>query len=291
METYLPLLSISVGHGYFSDGEWKGLDFDATPATMKVIKGADVLIKKTNNGIAAFYNKKRTDALSLYAADSNGELRFSFKVYSKDRTFANYTSLAGQAIGNILVFDNRESVLDSEKAKLRLSRDEFVSEKDYREIEKLIAEGILDERERPVPPDFIVDVFIKPKKNDSSGNDLAWEHHDCVIKFNPRRSFWRYFLLGNMNRSDPSIIDIDNRIEFESCGDVVLAGNRPAKVFRSKEAIPVHEISTYRFQLKEQGEGGSRVLIKRLPVASEGRLGMDVINGKNEIVLETYINC
>jgi len=291
MGTYRPLFSVSVGHGYFSDGEWKGLDFVSTPGTVKVIEGADVLVRRTNSGVGVFYGENRSDALSLYAEDANGVLRFSFKVYAGDRAFANYTSPATRKDNAILSFDNREAVGAPETGRVRLCKDEFVSEKDFRDMDALVAEGILCERDKRVPPDFVVAVSIKLGKDDLSGDAAAWVPRDCYVKFNARQSFWRYFLMGGMNRNNPLIVDLDNRVEFESCGEVMLPGNRSAKVFRSKELIPVLEKSSYRFQLREQGQGGGRVLIKRLPVASESRLGLDVIDGQNEIVLDAYINC
>lgn len=290
MGTYRPLFNVSVEHDYFSDGEWKGLDFVPAPAAMKVIEGADVLVRRTNSGVGVFYGGDRSDALGLYAEEADGALCFSFKVYSRDRTFANYTALPARKVGAILAFDNRESVRDSESGRVRLCKGDFVSEKDFRDMDVLIADGVLCERDKRVPPDFVVEVVIKPERNPSSGA-VAWTPHDCCVAFNARRSFWRYFLLGTMNRDAPFIVDLDNRVEFEPCGEVVLPGNRPAKVFRSKELIPVLEKSSYRFQLREQSQAGGRVLIKRLPVASESRLGMDVINGKSEIVLDAYINC
>lgn len=289
MGTYRPLFSVSVGHDYFFDGEWKGLDFVPTPETMKVIEGADVLVRRANSGVGVFYGEDRSDALGLYAEDGNGALRFSFKVYSKDRTFANYTAPSMRKDDAILSFDNRDVVRDPESGRVRLSMGDFVSEEDFRDMGTLIAEGILCERDRRVPPDFVVEVFIRPEKDTSSGGSV-WMPQDCNVKFHARQSFWRYFLMGEASRNNPFIVDLDNRVEFEPCGEVVLPGNRPAKVFRSKEVIPVLEKSSYRFQLREQGHAGGRVLIKRLPVASESRLGMDVINGKSEIVLDAYVN-
>lgn len=293
METYQPLFTVSVEHMYFSDGEWNGLDFVPTPGTMKVIDGANVLIRQTRNGIAVFYDEGKSEALRLYAEDANGALCFSFKVYSKDRTFANYTSPAMRHGGGaVLSFNNHERTGSSGGGKTWLCKEDFVSEKDFTDIEGLIAEGILCERDKRAPPDFVVNVFVEPEKRDGlSADATAWMSQNYFIRFNARQAFLKYHLLGSMNRSNPFIVDLDNRVEFEFCGEVVLPGDRPAKVFRSKELIPVLEKSTCRFQLREEGQGAGKVIIKRLPVASESRLGMEIINGKSEIVSESYINC
>lgn len=284
MGSYLPLFSVSVMHLYFSDGLWKGLKFVPDFRTAKMIDGAGILIRQTKNGIGVFYDVGKSTALRLYAEDAHGVLCFSFKVYAKDRTFENYTLPSSQKENAVLCFDNQASSGDEEFGTIKLSKDSFASVKDFQEIKTLVEGGILCERDRRMPPDFVVNIFIEPGKSDGS---IA---PDYGIKFNARQSFWKYHLLGNMNKSNLFIVDLDNRVEFEFCGEVVLPGSRPAKVFRSKELIPVMEKSSYRFQLREPGPGAGKVLIKRLPVASESRLGMEVINGRNEVVSESYIN-
>jgi len=280
MGFYQPLFTVSVDHMYFSDGLWKGLDFVPNPGTSKLTECANVLLRQTANGIGVFYDEDKARALRLYA-DKKGRLRFSFKVYAKDRSFANYTGLTVQKEGAVLRFDNRGE--EPEAGIIRLSKEDFVSGKDFKNISALIAKGMLCESDKRVPPDFVVNICIKP----GSDNGLAARHYG--IKFGARQSYWQYYLLGNMNRSNLSIVDLDNRVTFEF-RDEVLLGNRRAKVFRSKQLIPVLEESNYRFQLREQGAGAEKVLIKRLPVASEAGFGMEMIDRKPEIVSESYIN-
>lgn len=284
MGFYQPLFTVSIEHSYFVDGLWKGLDFVASPATSKMTDGAGILVKVTENGIGVFYDEDKAQALRLYATDTAGLLRFSFKVYAKDKAFENYTTPYAQKENSILCFGNLGKTGDAEGGKIRLSELDFVSEADFTEMDALIAEETLNARDRRVPPDFVVNICVEP------GNNACQNIRDFCIRFSARQSFWKYYLLGNMNRGNAFIVDLDNRVEFEPCGDVVLPGNRPAKVFRSKERIPVLEKSSYRFQLREQGQGGGKVLVKRLPVASESRLGREAINGKSEIVLENYVN-
>lgn len=284
MGFYQPLFTVSVKHMYFSDGIWKGLDFVPNQRMLKMLDGANVLIKSEKNGISAYYDQDKAEVLRLYAADTDMALRFSFKVYAKDRTFANYTAPSSRQGSDILCFDNLGEQVKEESGIVMLSKDEFVSEKDFKAMDDLIAEDILCEKDKRVSPDFVVNIFIKP------GSDGRWDAKDFGINFNTRQSFLKYHLLGNMNRNNPLIVDLDNRVEFEFCGEVMLPGNKPSKVFRSKALMPILERSNYRFQLREPGAGAGKVLIKRLPVASASRLGLEVINGKSEIVSESYIN-
>lgn len=284
MGFYQPLFVLNVEHTYFSDGLWKGLDFAPSPATQKVMNGAGMLLRHTRNGIGVFYDAGKSHALRLYAEDTGGLLCFSFKVKSKDRAFANYTAPSIHKKDAILCFNNSETKNAEESGKIGLSKEDFASDKDFAEIDTLVAEGFLGEGDRRVQPDFVVNIYTEFGRTD----DFSAKSYS--IRFNARQSFWKYHLLGNMNRSNPFIVDLDSQVEFEFCGDVMLQGDKPAKIFRSKQLIPVLERSNYRFQLREPGPGAGKVLIKRLPVASEGRLGMEVINGKSEVVSESFIN-
>jgi hypothetical protein len=290
MGAYRPLFSIQVGHSYFSNGEWRGLDFVPTPDTSRTMKGADLLARPMNGGMAVFYNEERTGALRLYAEEANDALPFRFKVCSGDRTFSNYTAPTARNRDAVLCFDNRAGFIDPDNGRCRLSKDQCVSDEDLRDMDELVAAGILSENDRRTPPDFVVEIIVKPGQSGNDDGATGWESQSCYFNFAARSSFWRYFLLDDLGGNNPTIVDPDQRVQFESCGMDFLAGDRPARTFRSNCTIPLQEMSTCRFQLKAEENGVTRVLIKRLPAASKNKLGMIDIDGKKEIVFENYIN-
>lgn len=280
---YQPLFTVSVEHLYFSDGLWKELNFVPVPETLRVLDANGALVKQTGHGIGVFYDAFRGEGLQLNGSDAGDMLHLGFKVYARDRTFANYTAPAVHREHAVLGFDNLDQTGSIVSESASLGRGEFASEEDFIDLAALVSGGMLDEQDRKLPPDFVVSIYLAP----------GWKSDDVPdyrIRFDARRSFWKYHLLGNMNRDASYIVDLDNRIEFESCGEAALPGDRMSRVFRSRERVPVLEKSNYRFQLREPGQGGGKILIKRLPVASESRLGREVINGKSEIVLENYVN-
>lgn len=280
MGTYQPFFSVVVRHEYFSDGLWQGLSFVPAPGTVKLLECADVVLKKTRGGIAVFHDFDKINRLRLFAQDGSGLLRFCFSVFAGDRAFEGYTSIPERKHQSTLYFSNRGVAAGGAES---LSKADAVSEQDMQDWESLEAGGISRPRGTSVP-DFFVDILLAPP---AEGKPSAPEYR---INFSARRSYLKYYLLGNMNRNNLFIVDLDNRVEFEFCGDAVLQGSRASKVFRSRAAIPIQENSGLRFQLREQGVGTGKVLIKRLPVASEGRLAMELINGKSEIISESFIN-
>lgn len=279
MGLYQPLFTVSVEHAYFADGLWKGLDFIASPETARMVGGGGLLVKPTANGIGVFFDEERAQAMRLYAQETAGALRFDFSVRARDRAFENYTFPDVRKNGWVLRFGNAGREAGAADGRIRLSRDEFASEADFDGFDAA-AMGIAVIGSRRIQPDFAVSLDVAP----------AAGARDFYVRFGARKSFWKYHLLGNMNRGAAYIVDLDSRVEFEPCGEVVLPGNRPARVFRSTERVPVQERSACRFQLREPGQGNGKVLVKRLPVASESRLGSEVIDGRSEIVLESYVN-
>jgi hypothetical protein len=70
----------------------------------------------------------------------------------------------------------------------------------------------------------------------------------------------------------------------------MLADNRIAYTFRSKQQIPLNEHYPFRFQLKQKAQGDETVVIPRLPVASVRQVGMEAVAEQVTIVSEIYIN-
>jgi len=241
-----------------------------------------LVIRQTGNGVTVSVDENDREPLRMWAANRDGKLQFRFKVRAKDRGFANYTdySLHGRKV--IPCFDNLEKK-EQVGGKIRLSREALASEADFREIDALVAEGMIGAREKLVPPDFIVTLYVDLEEEQGFG----FREHQ--IGFGARLSYWKYYMLGDMNRAGVFIVDPEKKVEFLPCGEVMLAENKPARVFRSNQPVFLLENSQCRFQLKERNAGGEKVLIKRLPLASEARLGSELINGKNELVMENFV--
>lgn len=283
MAGYKTLFTVSVAHAYFAGGWWQGLDFALDQATAKLVAGADLLVRRTEHGIGVFFDPDKLLALRLLAAGDAGVLGFRFKMRAQDRTFETYTSPSFRQEGKVLLFRDQGTAADGATGGIRLGKREVASMDDLEDIDALVAEGALTDRESRVPPDFIMDLAVPLE--DAVDTPRAY-----LVRFDARQAFWKYYLLGNAKREQAFIVDLDSQVEFLPCGEALLPGNKSSVAFRSKERIPISERSGYRFQLREQVNGVTRTLVKRLPVASESRLGRDTIDGKPEIILECFVN-
>lgn len=278
MPNFSPLFTLGIEHSFFVDGMMRGVDFAPSPATASVIRSVGLMVKHIDNGIAVFCADDRLQALRLHAQDGAETLSFAFVARVGDKNFSNYTHPLIPREGKVLCFSNAGRGNDL------LTKCDEASEEDCRDVAALVEDGVLNERERWVLPDFVVLLEVKV---DPGG---AGQARDFCIRFGARKSFWKYYLLGKVGRDSARIVDLDSKVEFESRGEVVLPGNRRSQLFISTSRVSLAEKSQHRFQLRESDRQGDRILVRRLPVASESRLGLEVIDGKREIVFENYVN-
>lgn len=280
MESFRLLFSVEVGHEYFADGTLGGLDYRPTEATRRVIGASGAVLRIAHNCLNVYYESGRRTAMGMLAEETGGELRIVLKATVRDRSFRNYTALARLAPDAILCFSNAASAAATT---MRLSREEKVSAIDAQPITDLVAAGLLTDGDIRLPPDFVFDIRLTPAMIDDAVRPRFG------LKFATRALFWHYFLLGGLNRDNLFIVDLDEKVEFEALSERLSVAQRPARVFRSKTALPVYERSSLRLQLREFGNGSGKVVVRRLPVASDN-FALLMVDGEERLVSNMYIN-
>jgi len=288
MASYQALLNIAVEHSFYTDGACSCLDFQPTEKTRRIFENAGLLQKKTADGIQIVYDENKREALRLYAEDPQEPLCFEFKVYSKDAQFGSYTEPFADMGEGILYLDNRATTPG--EGKISLSAFDYVSNDDLKKMESNELRDMMNQRDRLLPPVFVVKIFAETGLASHIDAWLASDHTSYSIVFNARRTFWKYYLLGKMANAGSYIFDPDNQVEFEALGETSLPDQRMALTFRSKQSISLNEYYDFRFQLKQQGPGGENVVINRLPVACITQAGKEVVAEQSMVVSEIYIN-
>ena len=109
MGRYMPLFSIEVEHGFFMDGRCQHLEFVPSPQTRQVIRNVGLLARFLENSIHVFYDRSNIEGLRLYASSAERPLSLSFKVFSRDPFFSNYTEPDIYMDNSILYFHNQEA--------------------------------------------------------------------------------------------------------------------------------------------------------------------------------------
>lgn len=284
MSRYLPLATVAVEHQYFAGSGGPALDFIPTAETAGLINRLGLLVRNSPRVLNIFYDESRLDALRLQTRKGSEPSDMTFKVFANDPAFKNYTEPAVLRSNSILYFESRT---DQAKGIVNLHSKDFVSEKDFRNIDQLcdVLPGVINGRDLMIHPDFIVRL-------DLNAGDFATSPASARgyrIRFNARQTIWKYYLLGNFKK-EIGISDLSNQAEFEFTGKESLPGERTALTFRSRDPIPLREQYDLRIQLKDKSVSGGKVLIRRMPVASANQFGKEVIDGRETIVSEIYFN-
>lgn len=288
MGPFLPLFSIAVEHGFFSDALWRDLRFVPTPDSRALVNRAGLLVRKIMNGLEVYYDQSRTEALQLFLDEADGKLGFRFKVYADDGSFKNYSEAFLFTEDALPYFESERGVREGER--IRLHRAQQVSSKDLEPIDSESFADLLDRRDLFVRPAFAIKILFSLGRNGSLGKRLESGPARYYLRFGPRETYWTYFLLGPFANERVSIVDLDEGTDFDPLGTVSLSDDRPALAFRSKATIPLRQHSACRFQLREAGSGNGKVLVRRLPVAAATRVNRQTIGGKVVSVSEVYVN-
>ncbi len=274
---------------YFTRGLDPGLKLIPTIHTHATVEKTGLLVRSSPNGIRVFYDHHSLETLRLFADNPDEPLQLVFKAYAEDLWFSCYTELPAADEDSILYFDNRNSIID-ESDRLKLHTAEHVSEKDLVKLNTLPLAEVFNQRDHIVTPEFVVCIHMAPDEIRSLEQPSKNTMQKYFISFKARETFWKYYLIGNISKKKCFIVDLKNETEFEDTGQTSLPGGRNALTFRSKRKIPLQEESEFRFQLKEKGPNGGKVVIKRLPVASASQFCREIIDGKETIVSEIFIN-
>ncbi len=286
MGAYRPLFNVSIEHTYFADLSCKSLEFVPTHSSTSLLNRAGLLLKPSKSGISVFCEEDKMDILRLHAEDG---FVLAFKVFSKDPYFSSYTLPSAENNNMILCFSNQQITKDSE-GRQRLHRDAYASELDYQDMASAYLSDIFEPKDYLVKPHFVIQIRVTADELGLCSETLDETERNFNICYATNQTFWKYYILGDLAKRKIYIVDLDDEIEFDELSDASLPGRHQGKVLQSSSAIPMQEVSGQRFQLRETGSIGDKVLIKRMPNACVSRTDGTVVNGKIEIISEIYIN-
>jgi len=292
LSAYRVLLKVSVTHSYYRHGACSCLEFVPTRKTQMLFRNIGMLCKKTNDGIQIIFDENNLETLVKYTQEPLEILSFDFKVYAHDPDFKSYTE-PFTAVGNeILYFDNL-SIDGSGQQSLSISS--RVTEQDFKKPDSPEINNLLDPRDRLLPPVLVLRIFAKNRRTSLLEQWLDSESTVYSVSFNSRETYWKYYLIGKLASQDKSarhysVVDADSQAKFETTGEELLADQRLAYTFRSKQRIPLNDYYPFRFQLIQQDQDDQTVIIDGLPVANIRQVGMDTVNEQSEVVSEIYIN-
>ncbi|OGB25271.1 MAG: hypothetical protein A3I66_04205 [Burkholderiales bacterium RIFCSPLOWO2_02_FULL_57_36] len=285
-DPYLPLLRIVAEHAFFPATSGI-LRFAPTQRCKALCEKFGFLMRPASNGVDLFCQlSQRDDLLAENWADPAMALEFS--CFSGDPNFSVYTELGSRAADDWIYLHSSQAVPE-EDGKIRLHDGDCVTASEFRKTGASEIATLLGKNFDPVKPVFFVVITL---------SDLATALQSAqpgtaptyVLRFAARKTLWKYYFLSGVDGADLAIVDLDGRARFKQRGVTSLPGNRDALTFVSDDAIEMRQTYAQRFQLREQGALGERILIKRLPNAGISGVGRELVEGKAVLVSEIYIN-
>jgi hypothetical protein len=288
---YLPLMRLTVDHAYFPPGadQFRLLP---TARSAKLLDKFGLLMRPAPNGVELFcQDSDRTDLLEGRGLED--DMGLAFRGFANDAQFSTYTELGRRVMDETVLVDAAAAKAGPDGRRC-LHDSEFVGETSLRKNDSPALAEMLGRNFDPVKPIFFANIqfcdLVNALQETPPGVPAAPHYY---LRFAARSSVWKYYFLNDVGSKDIAIVDLDGRTRFSRRGTTALPGQqRDAVTFVSDQAIAMQKTYTQRFQLREQGEMGERILVKRLPNASVSAIGREMFEGSAVAVLvsEIYIN-
>ncbi|VVE64960.1 hypothetical protein PAN31117_01710 [Pandoraea anapnoica] len=268
---YTRLFAIEVTHAYWTVPHlW--LRHEATHDTAQWVRRRDLLVRPHRQGVAVFCASDRRDV--LLDGLRRGDAVATFKWYAQDTAFSLYTSptrAAAQQGASVYFVTSEASVpVKGQTLARRLHAQPYVDASDGVSVDMPSLTPYLERSDRVNPPVLVVQIDLADQVTGGGPGGV-----DYVANFAARESCWRYYYVcaeGDVGADALNIVDLDDKVSFVTAGREARPGGRHAVIFESEQAIAMQQQYPQRFQLRERGRSGERVLIRRLPNADIGSL-------------------
>ncbi len=259
-----------------------------TAQTEALVEKVGLLCRQTPNGIRVHYESQRLEALQRNASNPQTTLQLGFKLTTADHLFARYTEPICPD-DSMFYFDQLYAQVESSET-YRLHRKAQVSEREVEPLGSPQVDELLDGADRVAPPLGVIKIWLAPSAGGLFDAQLNVTPATYYVRFAARKTYWKYYLLGNLARDGLYMEDAKCETEFDLLGKVSLPGNQVARAFQSTSMLPLQDRYHNRFQIIDPDASGDRILMARLPGAKVRQTHQERLNGTEVAVSEIYIN-
>lgn len=242
---FYKIFSIDVFHSYFNDGICKGLFYNPSKSTEKIINRFSLKYVVTNTGFS-FYsdtNKTREEFLN-YIKSVIGEDSFTFNAITNNSSFYQFTDLPIAKIGVLKYTSN--SVESSSGDNQFVLKSVFIPEQETTIL-------------------FSITINFKDLIA------LKTNTPTYKIQFKARATQWKYFII-NKNHQNLGQLSISNGtdIKFKEENNVTLQNGEVAKLFSlENQLLTLKEVPENSFDLlstsEKNGTTRTKIIYKGLP--------------------------
>ncbi|VVD60493.1 hypothetical protein [Pandoraea anhela] len=267
---YTRLFTVDVIHAYWPQPHaW--LRCVPTPATADWVRRRDLLVRPHRQGVAVFCASDRRDV--LLGGIRLGDALATFKWYAQDTDFSRYTQPVAAGRSSVYFVRSDSSVpMEGQTPLRRLHVNACIEASDAAALDLAALAPHLARADRVNPPVLVAQIDLADQVARSDAGAAGQGGVDYVVNFAARASCWRYFYVCPQDSGSLSVVDLDEKVSFVTAGSEARPGGRQAVIFESEQEIAMQQQYPQRFQLRERGRSGERVLIRRLPNADIGSL-------------------
>lgn len=298
MNSYQPLLQVVFHHGYFADNRCRHLQFVPDANCQKQLVNTGLSFQRHADGFSLIGDSQFYEALYLSASDDDEPLELVFKVTCNDPNFIYYTQPAVFQHHALLFFERQDLLGAADTSNRRLHRSSVVTDDDFKPLATLSDDGMEvggvlkpGQQQKPMA---LIKLVINAQDIYQFFDPNGAPPPVYSVDFVEPTTIWKYFLTGDALDSNVMINDLDDKVLFDSGEFEQLPNGQRALTFQSQQALGLKERPSYRFVLKDKASNSngasSKILIKRLPMASPANQYKALIDGKNTAISEIYIN-
>lgn len=287
MDAYYTLMEVTVMHSYFHSGVCRHLEFVPTPETVDVVQRNRLMLRRTTQGIVVLAARPNGDEPAHVANNAVAQLRFA--VLSYDPAFWTYTAGSDGPGQQVPLYFSDQALSDDRHTLRAQALPAELTPNYWRSIFGAT---------KLKKPCIVIDVHFSDENWQSSDADStatsASAHKSHLVSLHAKEVNWKYYFWGQCAKMAIEIVDLNKAVKgigFESSLMPVAKGGA---AWVSTSAIPMREVPTQRFQLREVqsgAESAERVLVKRLPNAGITKFGKERRrDGVEVLVAEIYVN-
>lgn len=267
MAQFKPVFTLEVAHAFFADGRCTQLHFVPTPATERLLRRYQLLVRHHDTGFSIV-----ADADNWIAPDDESVLRFN--AYAQDNYFGFYTA---ETEGLLTPLYASSKNITADNTSLVIARET---------PPQLQSEYSTRVKPGTRTPVLVVDIDLA---DDALATALTAGPVQRLLKFSTRELYWKYYFFGELAKLDLDIQDLGSQpaIGFDPSDEPVA---KNGKAFISQLPIAMNSEPKQRFQLKDKNNSG-KILIRRLPNAGINLISKSRnLKGQQILVAEIYVN-
>lgn len=247
-EQFLLIATIIFRHNYFEDSLFHSLEARPTAETMQKLKNLGLVRRPFSGGFYLFRSTQNRVPVS------EGEEPLRFGLSSEDPYYVNYTEFNNlKSIEENLIYTNIDASYSENSLEYHLEN--YISRKNL--VRGNVQQGTFLAIE--IHLGNLLDHFEK------SGKTVTY-----ILDFEPRKTFWKYFLIFN---STPfSHLIIKNKTDEDA---FELGMENDVLTFTSKKPIALSQRPKESFQLVQKSttlHKPDKIIVKHLPTPSPEQL-------------------